>query len=66
MPACNPIAWDGKVLPRQASVQCAIRRAELIEGVFESNVPVVIQHTRLDSWQAENAIMTTIAYPGSE
>ena len=30
--------------------------------VFESDVPVVIQHTRLDSRQAENALMTTIAY----
>lgn len=35
-------------------------------SVFESNVPVVIQHTRLDSRQAENAIMTTMAYPGAE
>ena len=35
-------------------------------SVFESDVPVVIQHTRLDSRQAENALMTTIAYPGGE
>ena len=32
-------------------------------SVFESDVPIVIQHTRLDSRQAENALMTTIAYP---
>ncbi len=32
---------------------------------FESSVPVVIQHTRLDSRQACNALMTTMAYPGS-
>ena len=31
-------------------------------SVVESNVPVVIQHTRLDSRQAENALLTTIAY----
>ncbi|MFG6108364.1 sensory rhodopsin transducer [Stenotrophomonas nematodicola] len=31
--------------------------------VIESDVPVVVQHTRLDSRQAENSIMTTIAYP---
>lgn len=31
-------------------------------SVFASDVPVVIQHTRLDSRQAENALMTTIAY----
>ena len=35
-------------------------------SVFEADVPVVIQHTRLDSRQAENAIMTTIAFPGGE
>ena len=30
--------------------------------VIESSIPVVVQHTRLDSRQAENAILTTIAY----
>lgn len=30
--------------------------------VIQSNVPVVVQHTRLDSRQAENALLTTIAY----
>jgi hypothetical protein len=29
--------------------------------VIESDVPIVVQHTRLDSRQAENALMTTIA-----
>jgi hypothetical protein len=32
-------------------------------SVFVSDVPVVIQHTRLDSRQAENALLTTMAYP---
>ena len=27
-----------------------------------SNVPIIVQHTRLDSRQAENALMSTIAY----
>jgi hypothetical protein len=31
--------------------------------VIDSDVPVVVQHTRLDSRQAENALMTTMAYP---
>lgn len=31
-------------------------------SVIEADVPVVVQHTRLDSRQAENALMTTIAY----
>lgn len=30
--------------------------------VIESDVPVVVQHTRLDSRQAENALMTTMGY----
>jgi hypothetical protein len=30
--------------------------------VFESNVPIVVQHTRLDSRQAELALLSTIAY----
>ncbi len=33
-------------------------------SVIESDVPDVVQHTRLDSRQAENALMTTIAYLG--
>ena len=31
-------------------------------SVIESNVPVVVQHTRLDSRQAENALLSTVAY----
>lgn len=40
-----------------------IPRATDYACVIESSVPVVVQHTRLDSRQAENALMTTIAYP---
>ncbi len=32
-------------------------------SLIESDVPVVVQHTRLDSRQAENALLSTIAYP---
>ena len=32
--------------------------------VIRSDQPIVVQHTRLDSRQAENALMTTVAYPG--
>ena len=32
-------------------------------SVFESSVPVVVQHTRLDSRQAENALLSTMAFP---
>jgi hypothetical protein len=31
-------------------------------SVFIADVPVVIQHTRLDSRQSENALLSTIAY----
>jgi hypothetical protein len=31
-------------------------------SVIESNVAIVVQHTRLDSRQAENALMTTVAF----
>lgn len=31
-------------------------------SVFESDVPIVVQHTRLDSRQAENALLSTIAW----
>lgn len=32
-------------------------------SVIRSSVSVVVQHSRLDSRQAENALLTTIAYP---
>jgi hypothetical protein len=32
-------------------------------SVIESDVPIVVQHTRLDSRQADNALLTTIAFP---
>jgi len=35
-------------------------------SVIESDVPIVVQHTRLDSRQDANALLSTIAYPGSE
>jgi hypothetical protein len=33
-------------------------------SVIDSDVPIVVQHTRLDSRQAENALLTTMAYAG--
>lgn len=32
-------------------------------SVIRSDVPIVVQHTRLDSRQAENALLTTMAFP---
>jgi hypothetical protein len=35
-------------------------------SVIESDVPIVVQHTRLDSRQAENALISTIAFPENQ
>ncbi len=35
-------------------------------SVIESDVPIVVQHTRLDSRRAENALLSTIAFPVPE
>ncbi|MBD2195521.1 MULTISPECIES: sensory rhodopsin transducer [Calothrix] len=34
-------------------------------SVITSDVPIVVQHTRLDSRQAENALLSTMAFPGN-
>jgi hypothetical protein len=35
-------------------------------SVIASDVPIVVQHTRLDSRQAENAVLSPIAYASDE
>jgi hypothetical protein len=40
-----------------------IPRGHDYASVLVSDVPVVVQHTRLDSRQPANALMTTIAHP---
>lgn len=35
-------------------------------SVITSDVPIVVQHSRLDSRQAENALLSTVAYPLDE
>jgi hypothetical protein len=34
-------------------------------SVIESDIPIVVQHTRLDSRQSANALLSTIAYADS-
>jgi hypothetical protein len=34
-------------------------------SVFESDVPIIVQHTRLDSRRAELALLSTVAYAES-
>lgn len=40
-----------------------VPRATDYASVIESSVPIVVQHTRLDSRQAENALLSTVAFP---
>ena len=42
-----------------------IPRGTDYSSVIESDVPIVVQHTRLDSRHAANALLSTIAYPGA-
>ncbi|MEP6655059.1 MAG: sensory rhodopsin transducer [Myxococcales bacterium] len=39
-----------------------IPRATDYSSVFDSDVPIVVQHTRLDSRQSAAALLTTVAY----
>ncbi len=39
-----------------------IPRDTAYSSVFESNVPIVVQHTRLDSRRAEVSLLSTVAY----
>jgi hypothetical protein len=47
---------EPETIPRDANFSSVIR----------ANVPIVVQHTRLDSRQAENALLSTIAFPVSD
>ncbi len=35
-------------------------------SLIEADVPIVVQHTRLDSRQSANALLSTVAYAGPE
>ncbi|MEO8878972.1 MAG: sensory rhodopsin transducer [Gemmatimonadaceae bacterium] len=41
-----------------------VPRATDYASTIDSDVPIVVQHTRLDSRQSENALITTIAFAG--
>lgn len=43
-----------------------IPRGTDYSSVIESDVPIVVQHTRLDSRQDANALLTTMAFPADE
>lgn len=43
---------DPEPIPKDTDYAC----------VIESDIPIVVQHTRLDSRQAENALLSTMAF----
>ncbi|MFN2475141.1 MAG: sensory rhodopsin transducer [Chthoniobacterales bacterium] len=43
-----------------------IPKATNYASIIVSDVPIVVQHTRLDSRQSENALITTVAFAGGE
>jgi hypothetical protein len=43
-----------------------IPKATNYASTIVSDVPIVVQHTRLDSRQSENALITTMAFAGNE
>ncbi|HJV35462.1 sensory rhodopsin transducer [Geomonas sp.] len=45
---------DPEPIPKGVDYACTI----------DSDIPIVVQHTRLDSRQAETALITTVAFPG--
>ena len=52
-------------------IQAAVEKWSLprdtdYSSVIESDVPIVVQHTRLDSRQAESALLSTIAFAGPD
>jgi len=61
----NPIRTKHLLVNDFTSPQ-PIPRETAYSSVISSDTPVVVEYTRLDSRQAENALLTTIAYPVEE
>jgi hypothetical protein len=55
---------DARIVSRYAPRPEALHEHAISLGVIESDKPIVVWHTRLDSRQAENALITTIAFAG--
>ncbi|NGM68262.1 sensory rhodopsin transducer [Natronolimnobius sp. AArcel1] len=73
-PDCDPVGPYEKTVPPARTTHFRfnefddpeeIPKGEPFASVLESDVPVVCQHTRLDSRQAENALLSTMAYPAA-
>ncbi len=44
----------------------AVPKGTDFASIIEADQPIVVQHTRLDSRQAENALLSTMAFPVAE
>ena len=55
-------AHAASALQRSRMIPKPIPRDTAYSSVFESDVPIVVQHTRLDSRRAEVSLLSTIAY----
>lgn len=70
----DPIQYEVTVEPRRTKhvrfndldAPEPIPRDTDYASTLESDVPIVVQHTRLDSRQAENAILTTMGFAGDD
>jgi hypothetical protein len=51
------VRYEELIIPRP------IPRAIEYASVIESDVPIVVQHMRLDSREAENALISSVAFP---
>jgi hypothetical protein len=66
----EPVVYRVTVAPRRTlhlrfndlKEPATVPRDTAYSSVFESDVPVIVQHTRLDSRHAEVALMSTTAY----
>ncbi len=69
----DPVGPYEVVVPARRT--CHVRFNDLVDpepipkgvdyaSVIESDVPIVVQHTRLDSRQEANALLTTVAFSG--
>ena len=50
------------IASRPGPIRSPIPKDTDYASVIESDVPIVVQHTRLDSRQAELALISTVAY----
>jgi hypothetical protein len=61
-----PAKWTRHVRLNDFNQRMQIPKDTSFASVIESKIPIVVQHTRLDSRQAENALLSTIAFAATK